>query len=73
MRAPFLTLRGYYKRLPTPLHPKQAFVKEVAERCRVTETTVRNWIMYSKRPDNPEHIKILSEITGIPEDQLWID
>lgn len=68
-----LTLKGYYKNLPEPSYPKRDFIREIALKCNVSDATVRNWIIYGFRPDNPEHIKILSEATGIPENQLWSD
>lgn len=69
----FLTLKGYYNNLPEPTYPKRDFIMEIASKCNVHYATVRNWIFYGFKPDNPEHIKILSEATGIPENQLWSD
>ena len=63
-KADKITLKGYYKNLPEP---------EVAQRCNVTTATVRNWIMYGFRPENPEYVAVLSEMTGIPADSLWLD
>lgn len=68
-----MTLRSYYKNLPNPTHPKKELVQKIASACGITETTARNWIMYGFRPDNPEHVKIISDITGIPTENLWID
>ncbi len=72
-KADKITLKGYYKNLPEPIHPKKEFIMEVAQRCNVTTATVRNWIMYGFRPENPEYVAVLSEMTGIPADSLWID
>lgn len=66
-----MTLEGYYKSLPEATYPKSNFIIEVAHRCGVTVTSVRNWIKYGIRPNNPDHIKIISEITGIPEAELF--
>lgn len=66
-----ITLRGYYNSLPDSTHPKSEFIREIATKCDVTENTVRNWIQYGMKPNNPEHANILSEITGIPVDKLW--
>ena len=68
-----MTLKSYYKNLPNPTHPKKELIQNIATRCGVTETTARNWIMYGFRPDNPDHIQIISEITGIPAKNLWND
>ena len=66
-----MTLKGYYNRLPEPTFPKKDFVKEVADKCNVTQTTARNWIRYGIKPNDPEHIRILSQITGISPENLW--
>ena len=68
-----MTLRGYYKSLPEPTFPKRDFIQEIAIKCNVTLTTANNWIKYGIKPNNPEHIKILSEITGIPPEHLWTE
>lgn len=66
-----MTLRGYYESLPDSRHPKTEFVNDIATRAGVSTATVRNWIAYGMRPNNPKHIEILSEVTGIPENELW--
>lgn len=71
LKSKNITLEGYYKGLPEATYPKSNFIIEVAHRCGVTATSVRNWIKYGIKPNNPEHIKILSEITGIPEEELF--
>lgn len=68
-----MTLRGYYKSLPEPTFPKRDFIQEIAMKCNVTLTTANNWIKYGIKPSNPEHIKILSEITGISPEHLWTE
>lgn len=68
-----LTLRGYYKNLPCPTHPKKDLIRRISGACGVTECTARNWVVYSFRPNNPEHTGIISEITGIPVEDLWND
>ena len=68
-----ITLRGYYDALPLAEHPKTEFVNEVIRRTGVSSATVRNWIFYGIKPANNEHVKILSEITGIPQESLWAD
>lgn len=66
-----ITLRGYYKGLPNANCPKSDFIRNVAFKCKVTESTVRNWINYGMKPNDPEHISILSEMTGIPRENLF--
>ena len=66
-----MTLRGYYESLPNSSHPKTEFVNEIAVRAGVSTATVRNWISYGMKPSNPEHIELLSQMTGIDKDSLW--
>ena len=66
-----MTLRGYYDSLPEPTKPQQDFVREVMVRCKVSETTVYNWLSGRSRPSDPRHISVLCEITGLKEDDLW--
>lgn len=68
-----MTLKGYYKSLPLRNAPRYDFVTEVAKRCKVTEQTVRNWVLYGVKPQQRIHIKVLSELTGIQEEDLWKD
>jgi len=68
-----MTLRGYYNSLPHASYPKTAFINAVVQRCNVSVVTVRNWIRLGMRPSNPEHIRILSEMTGIAKNDLWKD
>ncbi|WP_298546767.1 hypothetical protein [uncultured Parabacteroides sp.] len=72
-KGQIMTLRSYYKNLPEPTHPKKALINSIAVRCGVTLATARNWILYGIRPDNPLHIQTISEITGIPAENLWND
>ena len=67
-----MTLRGYYSSLPEAMHPKTEFVNKVAKLTGASTASVRNWILGMK-PQNHEHIKILSEVTGISEDCLWME
>ena len=68
-----MTLKGYYKSLPEPTYPKKDFIQEIALKCNVTLVTANNWVKYGIRPSNPEHVRILSEITGISPENLWDD
>lgn len=67
-----ITLRGYYNDLPEATHPKTDFINEIASLTGVSTASVRNWIM-GMRPQNPNHIDILSEVTGIPKSELWTE
>lgn len=68
-----LTLKGYYQKLPIRNAPRYDFISEVASRCHVTLNTVRNWILYGIKPQQRCHVEILSELTGIKENDLWAD
>lgn len=68
-----MTLKGYYKKLPDRSAPKYDFVSLIADRCHVTKQTVRNWVLYGIKPQQHIHTEILSEVTGISEEDLWTD
>ena len=68
-----MTLRGYYRNLPEPTYPKKEFIRTLAIKCNVTETTVRNWVMYGIKPENKRYVDIISEVTGISPEDLWMD
>jgi hypothetical protein len=68
-----LSLMGYYYGLPDPSNPKVDFKLEVMSKCKITEGTFFNWISGRTRPSDPKHLAILSEITGIKEEDLWQD
>lgn len=68
-----MTLKGYYESLPASTNPKTQFVNEIIRRTGVSSATARNWIYYGMKPSNPNHVKILTEITGIEEEDLWKD
>lgn len=66
-----MTLKDYYSSLPKRKSPRKEFVQEVSARCGVSEQTVRNWCIYGMLPQDFRHVKVLSEITGIKEEDLW--
>lgn len=68
-----ITLKGYYNQIPLRSAPRKEFISLVAGRCGVTEQTVRNWCIYGMKPTNHAHVRELSEITGIKEEDLWAD
>lgn len=57
--------------IPKVSAPRKDFISQVMERCGVSEQTVRNWCIYGMKPINSQHIKVLSELTGIKEEDLW--
>lgn len=66
-----MTLKRYYEELPSKSAPKTDFVNEIAFKCCVSVATVHNWISYGRKPLNPDHVKVLVEVTGINEQDLW--
>jgi hypothetical protein len=64
-------LGDYYQSLPEAVYPKTEFINKVALKCNVSAATVRNWVCGMK-PRNKKHIDILSEMTGIPADKLFV-
>lgn len=68
-----MTLKGYYDALPEPTVPKREFVLEIMQKCHVVETTAFNWISGRTRASDPRHLAVLSQITGIKQEDLWQD
>ena len=66
-----MTLKGYYQNLPDATHPKTEFCTRIMIECGVSFTSARNWVTGMTKPTNPEHIQKLSEMTGIPVEELW--
>lgn len=64
-------LMSYFDALPRFNAPRREFIRSVSERCGVSEQTVRNWCIYGIKPMNFEHVRVLSELTGIPTEDLW--
>ena len=65
------TLRQYYDDLPAPTSPKANFIREVAKKCEISEATVRFWVYDKFRPSRKSFYKVLSEMTGISESDLF--
>lgn len=65
------TLKEYYNSLPERTSPKTEFVNAVAEKCEVSPQTVRFWIRGLFKPSRKEFYKALSQMTGIPEENLF--
>ena len=66
-----MTLKSYYSALAEQKTPLQTFIATVSERCGVSEQTVRNWCLYGIKPQSYEHVKVLMEMTGLKEKDLW--
>ena len=62
----------YYNRMSDRRpSPKADFIKKVADRCQISEATVRWWTRGIFKPSRPEFYRILSEMTGIPQEDLF--
>lgn len=66
-----MTLSDYYENLPKSSYPKKDFIQKVMNECDVSFTTARNWTKGNTRPMVDWQVDKLSEITGIPKEQLW--
>lgn len=66
-----MTLLDYYENLPKSSYPKKDFIQRIMTECDVSFTTARNWTKGNTRPMVDWQIEKLSEITGIPKEQLW--
>lgn len=71
--SPQMTLKDYYESIPESRWetPRRKFIEQVKERCEVAESTVTNWISGRAKPQKPSYYTALSEITGIPVDNLF--
>ncbi|MDP2235022.1 MAG: helix-turn-helix transcriptional regulator [Bacteroidales bacterium] len=67
-----LTFRGQYFSLPSNSEesPKAKFIREVAELCMVSPTTVRCWIAGMYKPDALK-IKLIAENLGVEPEILF--
>jgi len=66
-----MNLQQFYEQIPEPTAPKSDWVRMVAEKLEVSEATVRSWIQGRNKPRHPSLLRGLSEITGIPENELF--
>lgn len=66
-----MTLAEYYDQLPPRTSPKSDFVREIMATCGVENVTVRQWVKGKSAPSKEEHRRILSKVTGIPEEELF--
>ncbi|MBR6269830.1 MAG: hypothetical protein IKR30_04575 [Bacteroidales bacterium] len=65
------SLAEYYESLPPRTSPKTEFVKELVAVCNVDLNTAKLWVRGKTTPSNPEHRRIMSRVTGIPEEELF--
>lgn len=68
-----MNLKNYYRNIPEQPSPKSDFITRVAKELSVSEATVRLWVYGKTKPRDPEHLKKLSVITEIPENQLFAE
>ena len=64
-------LQKYYEQLPGMTCPKTDFLNDVVRRCNVSFVAVRNWVKGKNKPADSKWVKELSEMTGIPENELF--
>jgi hypothetical protein len=65
------TLREFYDGLPKMIQPRTELARRLAYRCGVSEQAARNWMHFGMKPRNEQHLKVLSEETGIPMEDLY--
>ena len=66
-----MNLSEYYEALPPRQSPKTEFVKEIVATCNVDLNTAKLWVRGKTTPSNPDHRRLLSKVTGIPEEELF--
>ena len=70
--TPQKTFVEIYRELPekATLAPKTAFIKEIAQLCKVNDHAVRMWLNGSRRPDELRR-SLISKKLNIPEEILF--
>jgi len=66
-----MNLAEYYEQLPEITAPKTEFVNRIAELCNLKAPTVRLWVKGKTTPNDPEHLTILAQETGIDKENLF--
>lgn len=66
------TFRKIYDKLPerTVEAPKAAFVRRIADLCKVHPTTVRCWLAGTQKPD-ALRTSLISKELRVPENELF--
>ena len=66
-----MTLQAYYSAKPKHSAPRFELLKAISARCGVSIQTARNWCIYGIKPRSYEQVKVLMEITGLTEHEMW--
>lgn len=66
-----MTLKDYFESLPKRETPRKTLIDNIINECGVTSQTARNWCIYGIKPKDFRHVRILSRLTGIREEELW--
>lgn len=66
-----MTLRDYFDSLPS--FERRPFIKKISDLCDVSEATSYNWVFGRNRPAKASIYRTLSEITGIPQESLFVN
>ena len=74
-----VTLKEYYNLKPTAIYPKTEFVDKILKACEsafgegcISRATVQNWCSGDTKPNDSKFLPILSKITGIPVENLFV-
>ena len=74
-----MTLSENYNMKPTAIYPKTEFVDELLKACEdafgaecVTRATILNWCSGKTKPVDSKFIKVLSKVSGIKEEDLFL-
>jgi len=65
-------LLNFYNSLPKRTCPKTEFVRSVMTECNVSFPTVMNWISGKTKPFDSSHVEVLSKLTGIPQNEIFV-
>lgn len=74
-----MTLTEYYNLKPTAIYPKTEFVDEILKACEekfgdgcISRATVINWCNGTTRPNDSKFLPVISKVTGIKEEDLFV-
>lgn len=66
-----MTLAEYYDSLPKATAPKADFIKQMMQKCGVTQQAIYRWLKKGATPSTKEHCDIIAEIAKMPAEELF--
>ena len=66
-----MTIKEFYEMLPESTSPKSDIIRKVVRLTGKTEQTVRLWFWGKTKPADDGDIKVLAELTGLSEMEMF--